>query len=283
MTMLNCILKPHQHLIASLEKGVLTLAIDRPSAKNALYKELYLWIAQAIDEADASDDVRVIILRGAEQDFTAGNDMRDFLASIDKPLEGLAGDEPPFVLLKAVARFSKPFIVAVKGVAIGIGVTLLLHADLAYADESAIFQLPFVSLGLSPEGAAGKLMVEQMGYHRAAELLLTADKFDAATAEKYGLVNQVFAEDNTRAPYHLMALGDKNVYGYAETTAQKLAQLPIASLKLSKSLMKKDLNSILEHIDIEAEIFMQRVQSPELREAVQAFLEKRTPDFSQFN
>ena len=282
MTMLNCLRQPHQHLLATLEKGVLTLAIDRPSAKNALYKELYLWIAQALDEADASDDVRVVIFRGAEQDFTAGNDMRAFLESLQQPLEGLAGDQPPFILLKAIARFSKPFIAAVKGVAIGIGVTILLHADLAYADESAIFQLPFVSLGLSPEGAASKLLVEQLGYHRAAELLLTAEKFDAQTAEKYGLINQVFAEDNVRAPYHLMALGDRNVYGYADSTAQKLAQLPIASLKLSKALMKKDLASILENIDIEAEIFMQRVKSPELREAVQAFLEKRAPDFSQF-
>lgn len=283
MTTLTCILQPHKNLVADLKDGVLTLAIDRPETKNALNKELYLFIAQALDEADVSNEVRVVLLRGAEQDFTAGNDMKDFLESIQQPLEGLAADQPPFVLLKATARFSKPLIIAVKGVAIGIGVTLLLHADLVYADESAVFQLPFVSLGLSPEGAAGKLLVEQLGYHRAAELLLTAEKFDAQTAEKYGLINQVFAEEQVRVPYHLMALGDKNVYWHAETVAQKLAKLPVASLKLSKALMKKDLPSILENIDVEAEIFMQRVKSPELREAVQAFLEKREPDFSQFN
>mgnify|MGYP000373124669 CR=1 FL=1 len=93
------------------------------------------------------------------------------------------------LLFKSAAKFSKPLIVAVKGVAIGIGVTLLLHADLAFADESAVFQLPFVSLGLSPEGGASKLLVQQVGYHHAAALLFTAQKFDAHAAEKFGLIN----------------------------------------------------------------------------------------------
>ncbi len=76
---LSCIQQPHQHLQANLEGGVLTLAINRPEAKNALYGELYLWIAQALDEADQNKDVRVVVLRGVEQDFTAGNDMKDFM------------------------------------------------------------------------------------------------------------------------------------------------------------------------------------------------------------
>ena len=71
---LSCIQQPHQHLQANLEDGVLTLAINRSEAKNALYGELYLWIAKALDEADTNKDVRVVILRGAEQDFTAGNE-----------------------------------------------------------------------------------------------------------------------------------------------------------------------------------------------------------------
>lgn len=145
---LSCIQQPHQHLQANLEDGVLTLAINRSEAKNALYGELYLWIAKALDEADTNKDVRVVILRGAEQDFTAGNDMKDFMGFMQKPYEGKAGDQPPFVLLKAAARFSKPLIIAVKGVAIGIGVTILLHADIVFADNTALFQIPFVSLGL---------------------------------------------------------------------------------------------------------------------------------------
>ena len=108
---LSCIQQPHQHLQANLEDGVLTLAINRSEAKNALYGELYLWIAKALDEADTNKDVRVVILRGAEQDFTAGNDMKDFMSFIQKPHEGKAGDQPPFVLLKAAARFSSHLLI----------------------------------------------------------------------------------------------------------------------------------------------------------------------------
>ncbi|MBP6190581.1 MAG: enoyl-CoA hydratase [Acinetobacter sp.] len=264
---LDCIQQPHPHLQANLEHGILTLAINRADAKNALYGELYLCIANAFDQADASKEVRVVILRGAEQDFTAGNDMKDFMGFIQKPLEGKAGDAPPFVLLKAAARFSKPLIIGVKGVAIGIGVTILLHADMVYADNSALFQIPFVSLGLSPEGAASRLLVQQAGYHKAAELLFTAKKFNAATAAQAGLVNDVV----------------EDVYATAQQTAEQLAALPLASLKQTKALMKKDLADIITCVDEEAEIFMQRVRSPEMMEAVQAFMQKRKPDFSQFN
>lgn len=264
---LQCIQQPHPHLNANLENGVLTLALNRAETKNALYGELYLWLAQALDDADQSNDVRVVILRGADRDFTAGNDMKDFMGFIQKPHEGKAGDQPPFVLLKSAANFSKPLIVAIQGVAIGIGVTILLHADLVYADQTALFQIPFVSLGLSPEGAASRLLVKQAGYHRAAELLFTAKKFNAELAEKAGLVNQI----------------SDDVYTQAHQTALQLAALPLASIKQSKALMKQDLADIIKCIDDEAEIFMQRVRSPEMKEAVQAFMQKRQPDFSQFS
>lgn len=281
---LSCLTQTHQHLQASLEHGVLTLAIDRAIAKNAIYSGLYLWIAQALDQANVSDEVRVVVLRGAGDDFTAGNDMQDFLDSLQNPTQSSATEQPPFVLLKSAAKLSKPLIVAVKGVVIGIGVTLLLHADLVYADDSAVFQLPFVSLGLSPEGGASKLLQQQIGYHHAAELLLTAQKFNAHTAEKFGLINQVFSNEHLRAPFHLMTLIEHHdVYDFADETAKNMAKLPIASLKQTKALMKQNLAEILTWIDEEAEIFMQRVKSPELHEAVKAFLEKREADFSKFN
>lgn len=264
---LSCIQQPHPHLNASLEHGVLTLAINRPEAKNALYGELYLWIAQAFDEADLNTEVRVVLLRGQDADFSAGNDMKDFMKFVQMPLEGKEGDGPPFVLLKAAARFSKPLICAVRGVAIGIGVTILLHADLVYSDSTALFQIPFVSLGLSPEGASSKLLVQQAGYHKAAELLLTAQKFNSEKALSAGIINSI----------------EDQVYASAQQRALELAALPLASLKQSKALMKHNLVEIVQCIDDEAVIFMQRVKSAEMLEAVQAFMQKRQPNFSQFN
>lgn len=264
---LSCIQQPHQHLNANLENGILTLAINRPEAKNALYGELYLWIAKALDEADQDRDVLVVILRGADADFSAGNDMKDFMAFISQPLVGKEGDGPPFVLLKSAARLSKPLICAIRGVAIGIGVTILLHADLVYSDSTALFQIPFVSLGLSPEGASSKLLIQQAGYHKAAELLLTAQKFNSEKALAAGLINSI----------------EDDVYGHALRQAQTLAALPLASLVQTKKMMKHNLEEIIQCVDDEAVIFMQRVKSPEMAEAVAAFMQKRKPDFAQFN
>lgn len=263
---LDCLHTNIPHLNAELNAGILTLAIDRPDAKNALYTELYLALEQALYQADAASEVRVVILRGAGQDFTAGNDMQDFASKMRNPITP-AGDGAPFLLLKSAAKFSKPLIIAVKGVAIGIGVTLLLHADFVYADDSALFQIPFVSLGLSPEGCASKLFQQQAGYLLAADLLLSARRFDVQTAYQARLITQISADP----------------YLQAAQTAQHLSKLPLASLKQSKALMKANLNEIVEWIDHEAEIFMQRVQSPEMREALMAFKEKRKADFSQFN
>lgn len=264
---LSCIQHTQPHLQVNLQDGILTLAIDRPEAKNALYSDLYLTLATALDEADQDPEVRVVILRGADADFTAGNDMKDFLSFAEHPQTAKAADAPPFVLLKAAARFSKPLICAVRGVAIGIGVTILLHADLVYADQTALFQIPFVSLGLSPEGASSQLLVQQAGYHLAAEYLLTAKKFDSQTALNLKLINSIHDD----------------VYTHALQQAQHLASLPLASLKHSKALMKHNLAQTLACIEHEAEIFMQRVASPEMAEAVAAFMQKRQPNFRQFN
>ncbi|QIO05549.1 enoyl-CoA hydratase-related protein [Acinetobacter shaoyimingii] len=264
---LSCIQQPHEHLNANLENGVLTLAIHRPEAKNALYSELYLSLVNALNEADQNNQVRVVILRGEGADFTAGNDMQDFMKSAAMKGQIAAEDGPPFLLLKAAAQFSKPLLVAVKGVAIGIGVTILLHADLVYSDNTALFQIPFVSLGLSPEGASSKLLIQQAGYHKAAELLLTAKKFDSATAASANLVNHIV----------------EDAYAEAEKQAAHLAALPLASLVATKALMKHNLDEIVDCINHEARIFMDRVGSPEMLEAVQAFMQKRKPDFTQFN
>ena len=264
---LQCIQQPHPHLNANLDGGVLTLAINRPEAKNALYGELYLFIARALDEADQDAAVRVVVLRGQDADFSAGNDMQDFMKSAAQKDQIRAEDGPPFVLLKSAAKFSKPLIAAVRGVAIGIGVTILLHADLVYTDNTALFQIPFVSLGLSPEGASSKLLIQQAGYHLAAELLFTAQKFNSEKALRAGLVNDVV----------------EDAYHKAAEQAAQLAALPLASLKQSKALMKHNVDEIVACIDHEARIFMGRVGSPEMMEAVSAFMQKRKPDFSQFN
>lgn len=265
--MLNCITEPHPYLHAYLEDGVLSLSLHRPDVKNAFNLELYSLLQCAFEQADQYKDVRVLILTGACSNFSAGNDMKSFFELPDFPAAGQAGSTPPFMMLKAIAKFSKPCIAAVSGACIGVANTLLLHFDLVYADDSATFQMPFVRLGLSLEGAASRLLVERAGYHQAAEILFLAEKYQANKAYAAGIVNEV-----VQMPYQ-----------YAQKQAQYLASLPMVSLKEAKALMKYNLDEILKCIDDEAEVVMQRATSPEMFEAMCAFMQKRKPDFSQFH
>ncbi len=268
---LTCLNTPHPNLNSTLHgNGILELVLQRPERKNAFFAEFYLAVAQALSEADQSVKVKVVLLRG-EQDFCAGNDLQDF---VDNPPTN--SDSPAFLLLRAAASFSKPLIMAVKGVAIGIGSTLLLHADLVYADSKARFQMPFLSLGLTPEGGSTLLLPERAGYLKAAEILMLAEPFNAQAAQEAGLVNQVIADDHT--PEH----AGNDVYAYAMSKAVRLTQLPVATLKTTKQLLRKPISQVTERINLEGEFFIERARSPAMHEAIAAFKEKRVPDFGQF-
>lgn len=260
---LTCLQSPHPQLHASLdENGILELAINRPERKNALYGELYLFIEQAFLEAEQAKNVSVVILRGYGADFSAGNDLGDFAQG------NFSVDAPPFRLLRALNGLSKPLIIAVRGVAIGIGTTMLLHADLAYCDSTARFQMPFVSLGLTPEGGASLLLPRLAGYTKAAELLMLAEPFNAAQAKEAGLINSIVEED---------------VYAYARQKALRLTTLPQVSLVQTKAMLKNNTPTSIEaRINEEAATFVERMQGPDMQEAIAAFKEKRAPNFKQF-
>lgn len=260
---LTCLQSPHPQLHATLdENGILELAINRPERKNALYGELYLFIEQAFLEAEQAKNVSVVILRGYGADFSAGNDLGDFAQG------NFSVDAPPFRLLRALNGLSKPLIIAVRGVAIGIGTTMLLHADLAYCDSTARFQLPFVSLGLTPEGGASLLLPRLAGYTKAAELLMLAEPFNAVQAKEAGLVNSIVEDD---------------VYAHARQKALRLTALPQVSLVQTKAMLKNNTPTSIEtRINEEAATFVERMQGPDMQEAIAAFKEKRAPNFKQF-
>ncbi|MEC7118937.1 MAG: enoyl-CoA hydratase-related protein [Pseudomonadota bacterium] len=268
---LTCLSYPHANLQASLDQGILELILNRPERKNALFSDFYLAIEQALLQADQTPEVKVVILRGVDADFTAGNDLQDFAKSAADTSNSIPSEDgPPFRVLRAAANLSKPLIIAVRGVAVGIGTTLLLHADLVYCDLTARFQMPFVSLGLSPEGASTLLLPQRAGYLKAAELLMLAEPFNAQAALQANLVNAVIEQD---------------VYAYARQKALRLTTLPTASLRITKQLLRGNLphQAVIDCINAEATIFMQRVKSAEVLEALAAFKEKRAPDFQQFD
>jgi enoyl-CoA hydratase/carnithine racemase len=146
---------------------------------------------------------------------------------------------------------------------------MLLHCDLVYATPEARFQLPFVSLGLVPEAASSLLLPMIAGHHRAAELLLFGRPFSAEKALSAGFVTEVIPV--------------AELLEYARDAATAVAALPPASVRLTKALMKKRQAALVaEQMAEESKLFRQRLDSPEAKEAMNAFFEKRKPDFSRF-
>ena len=241
------------------------LQINRPDKRNALTTPMYLQLIEHMAAAEQDANVRVILFHGAGGHFSAGNDLADFLNQ--PPIDA---DSPVIRFLFAVASAHKPMVAAVEGVAVGIGTTLLLHCDLSYAASDAKFSLPFVNLGLVPEAASSLLLPNLCGHARAAELLLLGEPFTADKAKDCGIITGI-----TGAGEALHA---------AEQAARKLAQKPPAALRANKALLKRHLRgAVSDALLVEAAEFKQRLQSPEAKEAFQAFLEKRAPDFSKFS
>ena len=159
-----------------LENRVLTISFDRADKKNALTNDMYRAAIKALLDSSENTDVRAVLLKGEGGDFTSGNDMKAFL-------EETPEDKPPVMtFLLTLARYPKPVVAAVEGLAIGIGTTMLSHCDYVVAATDTRYKLPFVDLGLCPEGGSSVLFPSSMGHSLAAELLILGDMFDSTKA-----------------------------------------------------------------------------------------------------
>lgn len=257
-----------EHILRHLEDGVLTLTLNRPDRKNAFTQAMYRQFTQELRSAAAAAEVRVVVIQGQLTFFSAGNDIEDFLASIEQPDDG--EPKPVFTLLRELAQFPKPVLAAVCGPAVGIGTTMLLHCDLVYAGDNAVFALPFVNLGLCPEAGSSLLLPQLMGARRAAEALLMGEPFYAEAALEVGFINKI--------------LPPTEVHDVVRAQALKLAAKPIQSVLETKRMLRAaDLPATLDRIDEEALVLDRLLRQPAAKEAFTAFLEKRKPDFSAAN
>jgi enoyl-CoA hydratase/carnithine racemase len=252
-------------IYSEINDGIFTLGINRPEKKNALNLNMYQALADGLRQADNDNSVRVIMIRGTADCFTSGNDLADFLSA---PPTG--PESPVMQFLAAISTARKPIVAAVNGLAVGVGVTMLLHCDLVYVGSGATFQMPFVNLGLCPEAGSTMLLPRIMGHQRAAELLLLGELFNADKAHSLGIVTEI------------CPAGD--VVAIARNRALQLAAQPAAAVRLAKELLKRDYALQLhETIAEEGRQFSERLKSPEAGEALQAFMQKRKPDFLKFN
>lgn len=252
-------------IVSTWQEGILTIRMNRPEKKNALTHAMYRQLATVLQEAESDPAVRVILLCGLPGAFTTGNDLMDFLKN---PL--LGEESPVLTFLYTLVGLKKPLMAAVEGLAIGVGVTLLLHCDYVCAGETSTFQMPFVNLGLIPEAGSTLLLPRMLGHLRASELLLFGEPFSATTAKEAGLVTTISPDDQVMAT--------------TLARARQLAIQPAAAVRQTKALLKRGSAEELEEtLRVEAEIFLQRLASPEAAEALQAFAQRRSPDFSRLH
>ncbi len=237
--------------------GVLAITFARPQRRNAITVAMYAALADAIESAATDRDVRLITVRGEGQDFSAGNDLADFLEAMPRD-----GEMPVIRLLRALAVNPKPLVAAVHGNAVGIGTTMLLHCDLVVAEESARFSMPFVDLGLVPEAASSLLLPLLAGRRRAASWLLLGESFGVAEAREAGLVSHVIADGSAQA-----ALGE---------LVERLLAKPAEALQLTQDLLRRgDAGEVMERIELESRYFRERLKSDEVRAAITAFFQRK--------
>ena len=242
-------------ILRQTDGPILTLTFNRPEKQNALTREMYQALADAINDANGDFGIRAIILSTSSAHFTAGNDLFDFLN--EPPLEP---GSPVMNFLEAIHNFAKPVLAAVSGNAIGIGTTMLLHCDIVVADSSANFVMPFVNLGLVPEAGASLLFPRLVGHQAASKVFLTGEGFDAKIAKEFGLIAEISETPLERVREY----------------AKKIAAQPPNAIIQTKALLKSELHEkVAAVMRAEGELFQMALQSDEAREAFMNFLAKR--------
>jgi enoyl-CoA hydratase/carnithine racemase len=250
-------------VLTELNGGVLTVTLNRPEKKNAITQAMYAALAAATERARTDDAVRVLLFRAAGDSFSAGNDIADFIA-IGSSDGGQVVDAPVFHFLKALADLDKPAMAAVRGRAVGIGLTLLLHCDMVVVAEDALLSAPFVNLALAPEAASSLLLPMVLGHQRAFEIFALGEPIDGRTAQAWGLANRAVPADQVDA--------------LAAELAAKVAARAPNSIRKTKRLMR-DSERLWALMQEEGEAFGSQMSSPEAMEAFMAFTQKRAPVF----
>jgi enoyl-CoA hydratase/carnithine racemase len=233
----------------------LEILLNRAAKRNALTRDMYGNVAEALENAEGEDGPSAIVLHAAGDCFCAGNDLNDFLSRREDEQSDQVGR-----FLRALAGSSRVLIAAVQGPAVGIGATMLLHFDYVVAGEEASLRFPFVSLGLVPEAASSLLLPMAVGRLRTAEMLLTGRPLPAEEALAEGLFSQ------------LVPTGEE--LSAALAFAELVRKLPPLAVAATKRLLKSPTTSISERIAEESREFRQRLDSEEFHTMARKFLAK---------
>lgn len=246
----------------------LVISINRPQRRNALDRQAWVELAEALEQA-ADPGVRAVILTGEGGTFCSGGDMKSALEQTSGP--GVFGSAVRLTLgqaaLRALHRLPKPTVAAVEGAAVGVGWSLALICDLIVAAEDAFFLAPFLDRGLVPDGGIGWMLRRTVGPHRAAQLLLLRERLSAGRAESMGLVNFVTPPGSALSK--------------ATELARDLAHAPAETVELVKGLVRaSDDCSFDDYLDAERTTCALNHYTGNSKLGISAFMAKQAPDFT---
>ncbi|MDP3737046.1 MAG: enoyl-CoA hydratase-related protein [Hyphomonadaceae bacterium] len=252
-----------EHVKVSVDNGVMEITWNRPEKKNAITNAMYKAVGEALDRASADKSIRVALFTSEGDSFTAGNDLSVFAAA-----NSGGAAEPPqgHRLIHTLAKFDKPLVAGVRGVAVGVGTTMLLHCDLVYVATDAKLSTPFVNLALVPEAASSITLPARIGQARAFAMFALGEPVLGEQAVQWGIANAAVPADQVLAT--------------ARDAARKLAQRPLGALMATKKLMR-DGEILLQQMHREGELFAKQLKTAEAAEAFAAFAQRRQPDFSK--
>jgi 2-(1,2-epoxy-1,2-dihydrophenyl)acetyl-CoA isomerase len=248
----------------NLAGAVLTITLNRPDVLNAFNTAMHKALGGALKEA-ADPAVRAVVLTGAGRGFCVGQDLTEFKEASGDIGSRLRKTYHPNVL--AIRRLEKPVIAAVNGAAAGAGLSFACACDIRIAADSASFVPAFINIGLVPDSGGSYFVTRLLGYARAFEWMTSGQKLHAAEAEEWGLVSEVVEGDG---------LADR-----AAELAAELAAMPTRGVGMTKRLFDRTgTNTLEEQLELEAQLQTAATQTADFREGVDAFLEKRSPNFT---
>lgn len=252
-------------ILSEQKNKVLILTLNRPEKFNSFNREMALQLISELDKAEKDKDIRAIVLTGSGKAFCAGQDLSEAIDPNGPGIKKIVGEHYNPIILK-IRNIEKPVIAAVNGVAAGAGANIALACDIVFAAKSASFIQAFSKIGLIPDSGGTYTLPRLIGFNMASALMITGDKVTAEEAIQYGMVYKMF-DDNA-------------LLAQAIINAEHVAAMPTKAIGLTKRLLNKTYNQTLEEqLNFEGEVQVEAANSYDYKEGVNAFLEKRKPDF----
>ncbi|MFT5646993.1 MAG: 2-(1,2-epoxy-1,2-dihydrophenyl)acetyl-CoA isomerase [Aureispira sp.] len=248
------------------ENGVVTLTLNRPKAFNSFNQEMAFALIERLDACAKDDTVRAVVLTGEGKAFCAGQDLKE--ATEDNGISfKMILNEHYNPIIKAIRTLKKPVVAAVNGVAAGAGANIAFACDLTIAKKTAFFTQAFSKIGLVPDSGGTFFLPRLVGMQRATAMMMLSNKITADAAVEMGLIYQVVEDETFEEEVNKLAAS--------------LAKMPTKALGMTKELINAGmLNDLDSQLELEGKYQIEASESADYKEGVNAFLERRKPEFT---